>query len=257
MSLGSTGKKIAVALLLVVATALGGCATPPTNPEQRKYFDQVNDPLEPTNRVIYKFNHIIYGMLLKPPAKLYTVLVPDAGQRGVHNVLENMSDPDIFVNQLLEGRFDYAGITLGRFIINSTLGIGGIFDVARDTFHLDPHHADLGMTFALWGIKPGPYLVLPLFGPSDPRDAIGLGIDTYFDPLDMYLDRHSLSDLVLAQSGATALDLGARELPALDEIERTSLDPYAAVRSMYRQHRYHQIHGQPDTANMPDANPPK
>lgn len=255
MSVRSMGNKVAVVLLVIVAAALAGCATPPSNPEQRQYFKQVNDPLEPTNRVVYKFNHIIYGMLLKPPAKLYTVLVPDAGQHGVHNVLANMDDPDIFVNQLLEARFEYAGITLGRFIINSTLGVGGIFDVARDVFHLDPHHADFGMTLALWGVQPGPYLVLPVLGPSDPRDALGFGIDSYFDPLDMYLDRHSLSDLVWAQTGATALDLGAHELPALDEIERTSLDPYAAIRSMYRQHRFNEIHGRPEAANAPTVDP--
>jgi phospholipid-binding lipoprotein MlaA len=207
---------------LVLALCCAGCATPPTDPEALIAHHEANDPLEPTNRVMFERNRVIDRNVLKPAAKAYVEIIPDGVRHGVHNVLANLKEPLVAVNHALQGNFDLAWTTLRRFAVNSTAGALGIFDVASG-WDLPRREADFGQTFGVWGIDEGPYLMLPLLGPSNPRDAAGTLLTFLLDPLD-YL-------------GLAMLDRRSRHLADLDEIERNSLDYYATLRSLYRQRR--------------------
>ena len=219
-------------LLAVLMTA--ACATP--SMEDGGADDSVNDPLESMNRAIFSFNQFAEGLLFKPLAMLYRDLLPPGVQDAVDGILETLHTPVTLANDLLQGEPERALETLGRFAINGTLGIAGIFDVASE-FGLEGHNEDFGQTLAVWGSGEGMYLVLPLFGPSNVRDGIGLGIDALFDPLTYYASFRQ-------QAGRTATR-GINELSgvvdSLDEIERTSIDYYATLRSLYRQQRADQI----------------
>ena len=208
---------------------LAACATPPAGGDG---FDEFNDPLEPMNRVIFSFNQFFDGLLFKPLALMYRDLLPPEIQDGIGGILETLKTPVVLANDLLQGDVDRAGETLSRFAVNATVGIGGIFDVATD-MGLKGHDEDFGQTLAVWGNGEGMYLVLPLFGPSNPRDAIGMGVDTLMDPLRYYASTEQL----LARTLVRGIDERAGVIDALDEIERTSIDFYATMRSLYRQHR--------------------
>jgi phospholipid-binding lipoprotein MlaA len=208
---------------------LAACATPPAGDDA---YDDVNDPLEGMNRVIFSFNQFFDGLLFKPLALMYRDLLPPEIQDGIGGILETLRTPVVLANDLLQGDMDRAGETLGRFAVNATVGIGGIFDVATD-MGLEGHGEDFGQTLAVWGSGEGMYLVLPLFGPSNPRDAIGMGVDTLMDPLRYYASTEEL----LARTLVRGVDERAGVVDTLDEIARTSIDFYATMRSLYRQHR--------------------
>ena len=214
-----------------------GCAAVPADPDERAEFEQANDPLEPTNRAIFQFNQVLDKAVLKPVAQAYVEVVPDRGRMAVHNFLNNLRSPIILANDLLQGSADRAGITLSRFMINSTIGVAGLLDLAGTKPDLPFHDADVGQTLAIWGIGDGPYLMLPVIGPSNPRDAFGLGVEFFADPVDLYFDRHDLSALPWIQTGAEIVDTRAGLLDTLDSIERTALDFYATIRSVSRQRR--------------------
>ncbi len=240
-------------LILIVTAALSvaGCATPPKDdPEALAEFERTNDPLEPFNRAVFSFNRTADGLILKPLATMYHGGVPEAGRRAFHNVLANLREPVVFVNDLLQGELDRAGTAAGRFVINSTIGIAGIFDFATD-FGLVQHSEDFGQTFAVWGVGEGPFLMLPLFGPSNPRDLVGLVAQSLGDPVNIAAIVYDLDEVPLARSLATGLDERERVLDTLDEIERTSLDFYAALRSLYRQRRADEIRNSRPTAIEP------
>ena len=194
----------------------------------------VNDPLEPFNRGIFEFNRIVDGLVLKPASQLYEFAVPEPGRRGVSNFLGNLRAPVIFVNHLLQGEREQAGVTLGRFMINSTMGIFGIFDFASVVGVEPREDADFGQTLGVWGVGGGAYLVLPIFGPSTIRDAGGLVVDGFvFDPWPYVSD----VEVQLARRGSEAVDTRYRLGPLIDDLEETSLDFYVAVRSAYLQNR--------------------
>jgi phospholipid-binding lipoprotein MlaA len=224
-----------------VALALAGCAAVPEDPEDRAEFEAVNDPLEPTNRAIFEFNMALDRALLKPVAKGYREVMPDPAQRGVHNALNNLRSPLIFVNDVLQGNPDRAAQTLTRFMFNSTVGVFGLFDVVADTNGPRYHGEDFGQTFAAWGVGEGPYLMLPLLGPSNPRDAVGTGLEFFVDPTDRYLKRRDGAWTTWTRMGVTVVDERTQLLDPLDELERGSLDFYAALRSVYRQRRANEI----------------
>lgn len=218
-------------LLAVLMTA--ACATPSM---EGGSGDRVNDPLEPMNRAIFSFNQFVEGLLFKPLAMLYRDLFPPEVQDAVGGILETLHAPVTLAGDILQGEPDRAVETIGRFVVNSTVGIAGIFDVAS-AMGLEGHREDFGQTLAVWGSGEGMYLVLPLLGPSNVRDGIGVGLDTLFDPLTYYASFEQ-------QAGRIAVR-GIHELSgvvdSLDEIERTSLDYYATLRSLYRQQRDDQI----------------
>jgi phospholipid-binding lipoprotein MlaA len=154
----------------------------------------------------------------------------------VHNVLGNLNSPMLLANDILQANPSRAGDTVARFFINSTVGVAGMFDVAEDWGYRS-HDTDFGITLALWGVPPGPFLYLPVLGPSDPRDASGYGVDVALDPLTYVGEGSTVRDLNYVRYGMTAVDTRAGLLTDLDKIKAQALDPYATFRSLYRQHR--------------------
>ena len=220
---------------------LGACATPPPadDAEALAEYRQNNDPLEPTNRVLYRVNDAIDTAVLQPVARGYRAVVPGAVRRPIHNVLRNTISPVRFVNGVLQGKPRRAGDALMRFLINTTVGVGGLFDVATD-WGYPAHETDFGTTLALWGIPEGPFLFLPVLGPSNPRDAAGLAGTVALDPL-TWVTFGGSTALGATRYGLGAVDLRERALDPIDEVKRTALDPYATFRSLYRQNRQSEI----------------
>jgi phospholipid-binding lipoprotein MlaA len=235
-------------LLTLCLCILTGCATPPPadDPEAVQAFNEINDPLEPTNRVIFDANDAVYRNVLHPVAIGYRDVVPDVGRQIVANTLANLKSPTILFNDLLQANFTRAGQSLYRLVLNTTFGVGGLMDVATP-LGIPRHDADFGETLAVWGVGPGPYLVLPLFGGSNPRDAGGLLVDSFADPLDEYLQSSGLTWVAEIRFGVSVVSLLDANLDAIDDIKRSSLDYYAAMRSLTRQRRAAQI----NDANSP------
>lgn len=202
--------------------------------------NDVNDPIEPVNRFIFGFNEFFYAILLKPISKLYNVL-PQFVREAVSNVLDNVSSPVVLANDVLQGEGKRALQTTGRFLINSTAGLAGLFDVA-EKMGIPEHDEDFGQTLGVWGVGEGFYLVLPLLGPSSPRDAVGkLVVDPFFDPLGLWLNNTDRNEIAWGLVGARAIDEYAGLVDELEQIKKTSIDYYAAIRSMYRQKRESEI----------------
>lgn len=230
--------KFASVLGLTALLLLAGCATPPPadDPDAVADFQQQNDPLEPMNRTIFDFNDWLDRNALKPAAEIYRAVTPQFLREGIAHMIANLQSPIIFASDLLEGNVSRGGVTLGRFVINTTVGIGGLWDPATK-MGLPGHTDDLGEAFAVWGVDEQFYLVLPLFGPSNPRDAIGLGIESTLDPLSYYLDDHHLRWAELTRFLVTGLSKREAYIETIDDVKRTSLDYYSAMRSLYRQRR--------------------
>jgi len=196
-----------------------------------------NDPLEGFNRVMFKIDITVDKYALRPVAKAYRDYVPSPVRTGLTNVLHNLKSPVILLNDVLQGNGPRAGQTFARIWLNTVAGLGGFIDVAGN--HGIPYHdSDFGQTLGVWGIGPGPYLVLPLLGPSDPRDAVGFGVDSVVDPFDFAMRQAGVgTDAAIAQTGATVINDRSQTIDELDELQRSSLDFYAAVRSLYQQKR--------------------
>lgn len=224
-----------VLLCTVIAFFTTSCAT---TKEER-----VNkDPLEPVNRVVFSFNNVLDTYIALPVAKAYVHVVPSPIRTGVHNVIANLATPVTFANDVLQGSFSRAGQSLYRFGINTTLGLGGLFDVASKLGHVPPHTEDFGETLAVHGVPGGPYLVLPVLGPSDPRDLIGTIVDMFFDPVYYYTRSRNDRDLLVTRQVLSLLDQRSRNIGRLKQIKSTSVDYYATMRSLFRQHRESEIH---------------
>ncbi len=228
---------------LSLATALSGCAT--SDPSGQ------NDPYEQTNRQIFDLDQKVDHAVARPVGVAYNAVLPVAARDSIHNFLANLDSPVIFANDVLQGEATRGGQTLGRAVVNSTLGLAGLFDIASK-MGIPRHDEDFGQTLAVWGADEGPYLVLPLAGPSNPRDVVGMGGDIAMDPF-TYLRWHNYTLYNVIRAGVGVIDLRARNVDNLDQIERTSVDLYATTRSLYRQHRNAEIrNGAPDTENLPN-----
>lgn len=234
---------------LVLAMAVlcsAGCAHRPP--------DEPLDPLEPVNRGIYKFNRVADRYVLRPVAKGYRKYTPDEFQLGVHNFIDNLFYPTTIVNDLLQGKFAQGGRDAGRFVVNTTLGIVGILDVATP-LGLERNDEDLGQTLGRYGLGEGIYLMLPFLGPSNGRDLIGRVGDSFtgptpvFDLADAYTvtDYNATDAVSYALTGADAIDTRSRLLDA-DRILDEQLDPYVFLRTSYLQRRQSLVY---------DGNPPK
>lgn len=198
------------------------------------------DPLEDFNRTMFVFNEIVDGLFLKPAAQIYELCVHEDVRDGVHNVLQNLGSPLIFVNDVLQGSPQKAGETLTRFVLNSTFGLAGYFDVASEVVNIDYHFEDFGQTLAVWGADSGPYVMVPLLGPSNPRDIIGRIADWFMDPLSIALRRADRRNLTYVRLGADYIDRRSRSF----EIEKTiysSDDPYNMMKTLYVQNRQFHI----------------
>jgi phospholipid-binding lipoprotein MlaA len=154
----------------------------------------------------------------------------------VHNLLQNMTTPVLFINDVAQTKPRRAGDTFMRFVINTTAGVGGLFDIAT-RWGYPEHSSDFGETLALWGVPEGPFLFLPLLGPSNPRDATGYGVDVAFDPLTWVPNGYGLRTLDDVRFGLSTIDARSRVLDETDSIKKTALDPYATLRSLFRQNR--------------------
>ena len=228
---------------------LGACATKPTDPGGLAEYNQANDPLEPTNRFFYRLSDTLDSYTLKPVAQGYVWAVPFVVRTGIHNALQNLGSPVVFFNDVFETRPRRAGDTFMRFVINSTVGIGGVLDVATG-WGYPAHNADGGMTLASWGVPQGPYLFLPLLGPSSPRALTGFGLDVALSPFTYVPRGYGLLTFNWARYGVGVVDARAQVLDELDQLKKNALDPYATIRSLYRQHRSAEIQAMRDDHRM-------
>ncbi len=230
-----------VAAALLAGGLLAGCTTAPADPQARAAYDEANDPLEPVNRALFEFHQVLDNFLLKPVAFVYSTLVPEPAREGVRNALLNLKTPVFLANDLMQGETMRAGDTLQRFAINSTIGVLGVFDAADKWFGIPRHTEDFGQTLAVWGSGEGPYLFIPVIGPSNPRDLVGLAADSAMDPLNWYLNNTDRQEWIYARTALTGIDARAELLETLDNLEKTSLDYYVTMRSVYRQRRADEI----------------
>lgn len=231
-----------LAAIAAVPLFLAGCATPPPadNPDAVAEYREFNDPLEPTNRVFYAVNNGIDKVVLRPLAVAYRAVLPETVRTHAHNVLANLGTPVQLFDDMLEAKPRRAGDSLMRLLINTTVGVGGVFDVATDWGWPD-HDADGGITLAMWGIPNGPYLFLPILGPSSPREGAGFGLDYALNPLSWIGRGTTVDALAYTKLGLSAIDARAAVLDDLDKVTSQALDPYATIRSLYRQRRVSQI----------------
>lgn len=213
--------------------------------------DDANDPLEGMNRSIFHASVVSDHYFFRPIALGYRHAVPSPVRNSIRHFLNNLDSPPIFANEVFQGEFKDAGITVLRFGVNSTIGVGGLFEVAED-WGLPRHTEDFGQTLGTYGMGEGPYLFLPLIGPAPPRDLAGRVVDNFLDPL-TYVHMGSKSYLRYVRAGLDAVDLRERNIETLDDIERTSVDYYASIRSLYRQTRNNEIsNGKTNVEDLPN-----
>ena len=225
-------------LALVAATLLiGACSSTENSPNTSLSASEISDPLESSNRRVFKFNNAVDQVIINPVVKGYRYVVPRPARKGVRNFLRNLKSPTTFANQLLQGDLGGAADVAGRFAVNSTVGVLGIFDVA-DRLGLRYEPEDFGQTLGVWGVGHGPYLVVPILGPSSVRDYAGYFVDSYADPLRWFLFGHGDAEgWYYAKVGADYIDLRESLIDVLEDLEKSSIDYYAAVRSTYYQRR--------------------
>lgn len=225
---------------LMIPLALSACASLPPHekPDPR-------DSWERTNRAIYIFNVKVDHAVLRPTARTYVRVVPKGARTAVSNFLSNAKYPTTIVNDFLQGQFRYGVSDTTRLVVNTLFGLGGLFDVATPS-GLDRHSADFGQTLGRWGVHSGPYVMLPVLGPSTVRDSVGLLADTYTTPYTY------LSSLYARYGvwGVDVLDIRASLLPN-DKYIDAAYDPYAFLRNAWLQRREYQVHPEKAEEEMP------
>ncbi len=223
-------------LILLAASLLGGCAT------TRTAQGSDADPLERFNRGVWAFNDGVDKVAIKPATTVYRTVTPPPARRGISRIFSNLGEPFNFVNNLLQGKPERAFNSLGRFVVNSTIGVGGLADHATD-LGLKPTPEDFGQTLARGGVRNSPYLVLPLLGPSTVRDGIGTAVQFALDPTQAGLKEAGVSGTGRAVvTGTRVIDTRSQLIESgVDTIMSNSADRYAAARSAYLQRRRAQI----------------
>jgi phospholipid-binding lipoprotein MlaA len=229
--------------ILLAAALLGGCAT--TGTAQRD-----PDPLERFNRGVWAFNQGIDQVAIKPATTVYRTVTPVPARRGISRVFSNLGEPFNFVNNLLQGKPDRAFNSLGRFLVNSTIGVGGLADHATD-LGLKRTPEDFGQTLARGGVRNSPYLVLPLLGPSTVRDGIGTAVQFALDPTQLGLREAGVGSTArLAVTGTRVIDTRSQVTDSgVDSLLKNSADPYATARSAYFQRRRAEIEDRENEAD--------
>ena len=230
--------KILVIITLIFTT---NCSVNNSNILDRT--QETEDPWENFNRGTFAFNQKFDKYLLAPLAKGYRIVLPSEIRTGVRNFLSNLSEPWSSINSALQGNFQNTGNTLARFVINSTLGILGIFDVATE-IGFEKQKEDFGQTLAVHGVGPGPYLVLPFLGPSTVRDALGKVTSIYADPVTLALERNNKDEWIWIGMAIKGVDFREQNLEKIDNLNATSVDFYATLRSLYLERRSSMIRNQ-------------
>lgn len=232
---------------LLAAACLAGCAT---SPAQNGAI--APDPLAPINRVTSAMNDVMDDVVVRPVARIYVKITPEPVQQTVHNFFQNLEQPIVIINDLLQGKFSQSGSDAGRFLVNSTFGVLGLFDVATP-MGLEQHDEDLAQTLAVWGVPAGPYLVLPILGPSTFRGAFGRYVEGVYNPLSVYeIDDVATRDPAIMLEG---IDTRAQLLDLQKQIDN-AYDPYVFVRDAYLQHRQFLIFdGNPPPPQYPELPP--
>lgn len=220
-----------------VMLLLGACLVSACASNNDPYAsEQISDPFEGTNRAVFKFNTAVDDAVIHPVIEGYRFVVPRPARTGIRNALRNLNTPTRFANQVLQGDVDGALTEVSRGMMNTLLGFGGFIDIAADT-GLEHEAEDFGQTLAVWGVPHGPYLVVPLLGPSSLRDYAGYIVDGYADPLRHYLDNIDQEELYYTKVALSYLDLRESLMDVLKSLEYSSVDYYASVRSTYYQRR--------------------
>jgi phospholipid-binding lipoprotein MlaA len=223
-----------------ITLVLTACGTKGTNPI---------DPYEPLNRKIHKFNIAVDNIALKPAAKIYQAVLPARVRKSINNAFNNILMLPTAANDLLQGDWHSSIKSSWRFFFNSTFGVAGLFDVADKAFCLPPHYNDLGLTFAKWGDKNSPYIVIPLLGPSTIRDGMSLPFDYMFTPY-FYIPGAAIS----AIAAVRYVDLRSQFLET-DKFMEEALDKYTFLRDAYLQHRNFQINGEQSPTGVAEGDP--
>ena len=227
-------QRCSVPMIAAVVLVLQGCASV-------KAADP-RDPWESMNRSVYQFNDAVDAVAIKPAAEIYTKVLPSFVRTGIHNFLGNLSDVWSMANSALQLKGQATAETFMRINVNTFFGLGGLLDVASE-MRLEKRKEDFGQTLGYWGVKPGPYLVLPLLGPSTLRDTLATPVDFKGNPSEMFTDEATRNSLSVTR----ILDVRSGLLQTVDVIKAASLDPYTFVRDGYLQKRKNDIH---------DGNPP-
>jgi phospholipid-binding lipoprotein MlaA len=231
-------KVLSLAAAAVLTLAAGGCASTGMSADKPVMAgdEQINDPLEGVNRGILSFNEAVDKAVIEPVARGYRYVTPKPIRTSVRNFLRNLKSPLTMGNELLQGDLEGFANASGRLFINTLLGVGGLFDVA-DMGGIPYEAEDFGQTLAVWGVGNGPYIVLPLLGPSTARDGTGLLVDAFADPVRIYLFNTDREWLHYTRVGVSVIDQREELLDVIDDLRRNSFDYYAAVRSAYYQRR--------------------
>jgi phospholipid-binding lipoprotein MlaA len=202
----------------------------------------VRDPWESMNRSVYNFNEVLDNAAIKPAAKVYTAVLPSPVRTGVHNFIGNLGDVWTLANTAMQLKGQAAAETLMRISVNTFFGLGGVLDVASE-MRLEKRNEDFGQTLGYWGVKSGPYVVLPIFGPSTLRDTLATPIDMQGNVVQQFNDTATRNVL----TGLRVIDVRSGFLESLDVIKAAALDPYTFVRDAYLQKRENDVY---------DGNPP-
>jgi phospholipid-binding lipoprotein MlaA len=222
-------KKVGVLVLITGLMLLGGCASQQAANEQAQQYEDPKDPLESLNRTMWDFNYeILDEYILRPTAVAYVDYMPQIARTGLLNLAENLEEPSNSVNNLLQGKLDGTFISLGRFLLNSTVGILGLIDVASE-IGLEPEEEEFGEVLGKWGVDTGPYLMIPALGPSDVRSSVGDFVDSSYSPIDV-LNFY----IGFLRVGIKALESRASLIQQEQQLNSTA-DPYAFVKSAYFQ----------------------
>ncbi len=235
-----------IPMAIIASLLTFGCAS-----DIDKTTGDIPDPYEKTNRAIFDFNQTVDKNVIKPVAKGYRSITNEYVRGKTRNFIDNLKEPITFANQILQGKILDSGETLSRFVINSTVGLAGFNDYAKD-INLERTKEDFGQTLASWGISSGPYIMLPFFGPSTPRHAVGRVADTFSDPLFIATQGKYDEEMQTPYFAIKTIDtISYREsmIETLDDLESTSVDYYTALRSAYGQSRNEAICDGQDSPN--------
>jgi phospholipid-binding lipoprotein MlaA len=228
--------------LLVLALAAPAMAREPSSAYSTMNADTdastyVYDPIEPFNRSVFIFNKYVDMLLIKPVAQGYKWVTPYPVRTGIHNFLGNLAAPVSLLNELLQGDWNGADIVVRRFVMNTIFGMGGFIDAAEMHGVGPIPREDFGQTLGAWGVGTGPYIVLPIIGPSNLRDVTGRVIDIFTDPLNLWAIREDNDWVPISRAILSGIDTRASLLGPYDDIMKNSVDPYSSFRSIYNQNR--------------------